>query len=609
MINPLDSWILTRNRAMVVDAEELTALELIGKTATKTNEVVQAQNTLDAKTIADKAELTTLINERVEKTDLETNRKLSAEGDFTGTWHGQTFVASDTGVASEVTAARLGKDKLVDLMTFITNKIDTTYVNIMHPPGVLVGAKGDGLSDDTMTIRNIINAGYKNLIIPDGTYLIDGETSIALKDNMKVLISHNAILKVKPTSSDAYTVFDITNVKNVSIMGGKLQGERYDHIGTTGESGFGVQVKGSTNIDIIGVTSVDFWGDGFYVGSSVSNGESKNVNIIRCISDNNRRQGLSIVACDGGVVEGGEYKNTNGTAHQAGIDLEPNGSYVVQNIKVVGARLLNNDGYGLQCSGKQNIISGCYASGNIGGYYMSNDENTLDENYAVSNTGDGIFVVSCLATKIINNIVKGCVNGVVLQSSANESVVANNQIKDNTGYGVKVDRAKNNKIGSNSFKNNVASVYMTGQSGQLSTGNVIDNNQCLYGTGNGIRFDSFCDFNVIKGNNVSFNGTAGIRLIASNNNAILDNLCVDNSQSADNTYENIFLDTTSANNNVQGNTCRMVSATLRPKYGLRAGTSSTGNLIVNNDLLNSGATSNLSDTSTTNVKTISGNRV
>jgi parallel beta-helix repeat protein len=609
MINPLDSWILTRNRAMVVDAEELTALELIGKTATKTNEVVQAQNTLDAKTIADKAELTTLINERVEKTDLETNRKLSAEGDFTGTWHGQTFVASDTGVASEVTAARLGKDKLVDLMTFITNKIDTTYVNIMHPPGVLVGAKGDGLSDDTMTIRNIINAGYKNLIIPDGTYLIDGETSIALKDNMKVLISHNAILKVKPTSSDAYTVFDITNVKNVSIMGGKLQGERYDHIGTTGESGFGVQVKGSTNIDIIGVTSVDFWGDGFYVGSSVSNGESKNVNIIRCISDNNRRQGLSIVACDGGVVEGGEYKNTNGTAPQAGIDLEPNGSYVVQNIKVVGARLLNNDGYGLQCSGKQNIISGCYASGNIGGYYMSNDENTLDENYAVSNTGDGIFVVSCLATKIINNIVKGCVNGVVLQSSANESVVANNQIKDNTGYGVKVDRAKNNKIGSNSFKNNVASVYMTGQSGQLSTGNVIDNNQCLYGTGNGIRFDSFCDFNVIKGNNVSFNGTAGIRLIASNNNAILDNLCVDNSQSADNTYENIFLDTTSANNNVQGNTCRMVSATLRPKYGLRAGTSSTGNLIVNNDLLNSGATSNLSDTSTTNVKTISGNRV
>jgi parallel beta-helix repeat protein len=196
-----------------------------------------------------------------------------------------------------------------------------------------------------------------------------------------------------------------------------------------------------------------------------------------------------------------------------------------------------------------------------------------------------------------------------MQSSANENIVANNIIKDNTGYGVKVDRSKNNKISNNSFKNNVAGVYMTGLTGQLCTGNDINDNECLYGIGNGIRFDSFCELNSVKDNNVSYNGTAGIRLIASNNNNIMDNLCVDNSQSADNTYENIFLDTTSANNNVQGNTCRMVSATLRPKYGLRAGTSTTGNLIVNNDLLNSGATSNLSDTSTTNVKTISGNRV
>jgi parallel beta-helix repeat protein len=609
MIEQLDSWILTRNRVMAIDAEELTALELIGKTATKTNEVVVAQNALDAKTATDKNELETLIEARVEKTDLKDNRKLDENGDFTGTWHGQTFVASDAGVSSEVTAARLGMDKLVDLMTFITNKIDKTYVNVKYPPGVLVGAMGDGLSDDTAPIRTIINAGYKKLIIPDGTYFIDGEIGISLKDNMNVILSPNATLIVKPTSADAYTIFDITNVANVTLTGGILEGERDQHIGSTGESGFGIQIKGSTNINIVGVSASNFWGDGFYVGSSVTNGESKNVNIIRCNADNNRRQGLSIVACDGGLVLGGEYKNTNGTAPQSGIDLEPNGDYVVQNIKVVGARLLNNSGYGLQCSGKQNEIIGCKSIGNIGGYYLSKDDNLISESEAISNTGDGIFIVSCLANRIVNNIIKGCVNGVTMQSSANENIVANNIIKDNTGYGVKVDRSKNNKISNNSFKNNVAGVYMTGLTGQLCTGNDINDNECLYGIGNGIRFDSFCELNSVKDNNVSYNGTAGIRLIASNNNNIMDNLCVDNSQSADNTYENIFLDTTSANNNVQGNTCRMVSATLRPKYGLRAGTSTTGNLIVNNDLLNSGATSNLSDTSTTNVKTISGNRV
>lgn len=55
----LNSWILSRQRGVVHDTEELSILDLVGKTAHKTNEVIQ-----------------------------EMDKKVTQGGDFTGSWHG-----------------------------------------------------------------------------------------------------------------------------------------------------------------------------------------------------------------------------------------------------------------------------------------------------------------------------------------------------------------------------------------------------------------------------------------------------------------------------------------------------------------------------------------
>lgn len=46
MVDKITSWILNANQFMTNDTEEVSALELIGKTAYKTNEVVDFVNTL-----------------------------------------------------------------------------------------------------------------------------------------------------------------------------------------------------------------------------------------------------------------------------------------------------------------------------------------------------------------------------------------------------------------------------------------------------------------------------------------------------------------------------------------------------------------------------------
>jgi hypothetical protein len=64
-----------------LDAEELSALELMGKVATKNNELVEGHNVLETKT-------NNLEINKENISDLEQNRKLDKNGDFTGTWHG-----------------------------------------------------------------------------------------------------------------------------------------------------------------------------------------------------------------------------------------------------------------------------------------------------------------------------------------------------------------------------------------------------------------------------------------------------------------------------------------------------------------------------------------
>jgi hypothetical protein len=84
-----------------------------------------------------------------------------------------------------------------------------------------------------------------------------------------------------------------------------------------------VFIFGAKRVVIEGLDSSGHGGDGFYIGGPTGN-PSSDVYLKGCRADNNRRQGLSITSARRVRVIDCEFTNTNGTAPQFGVDLEPN---------------------------------------------------------------------------------------------------------------------------------------------------------------------------------------------------------------------------------------------------------------------------------------------
>ena len=233
----------------------------------------------------------------------------------------------------------------IDEMSIIALHNNTLIAELVYENELNVkqfGAYGDNSHNDTSVIQHACDK-YSNVYIPNGTYLIDADTSINLNDNNTLRLENNAILKAIATSSTHYEVVNVDNAKNVHILGGTIQGERSTHTGDTGEWGMAIAVTGgSENVLIEDITLKDCWGDGLYINIA------KNVMTKNIICDNNRRQGLSIISVENYYSLNDKFINTNGTAPQGGVDIEPNNSTdILKNIVFDNPYTYNNAGRGI----------------------------------------------------------------------------------------------------------------------------------------------------------------------------------------------------------------------------------------------------------------------
>lgn len=192
------------------------------------------------------------------------------------------------------------------------------------------GAVGDGITDDTKSFQKLIDhlatAGGGTVYVPSGNYAINAKTAIRLKSKVDIFMRDTlTTLKAIPNDTTNYIVLSIADAEDVRVRGGKIVGERYLHKGTRGEWGMGIGIYGSLNVKISDMVIADCWGDGIYITDSKTlNRGSAFVLLKNVISRNNRRQGLSIIKATIVGVEDCKFLYTNGTAPQAGIDIEPN---------------------------------------------------------------------------------------------------------------------------------------------------------------------------------------------------------------------------------------------------------------------------------------------
>ncbi len=258
-----------------------------------------------------------------------------------------------------------------------------------------LGAKGDDTTDDTEAIQNALNQ-YDNVYIPAGTYMIDVEKSLTLRSNQTLTLDNLAILQALPTTNGNSSVLKIKNVSNVIVSGGQIIGERYSHMGATGEWGMGILIEsGANNISISNITISDCWGDGIYLGGT---SPVNQITLDNVISSNNRRQGMSITNATQVTVSNSIFKDTNGTAPEAGIDIEPNAGQITEDITIINTQCYGNGGAGLDLMGcnetiQRIIVQGCsFKDNDSSGIRIENAKDLTFSSTSVINNYTGIDI-------------------------------------------------------------------------------------------------------------------------------------------------------------------------------------------------------------------------
>lgn len=349
--------------------------------------------------------------------------------------------------------------------SFVANVKDAAY-----------GATGDGVSDDTAAIQRAIDAvsaaGGGIVDIPAGNYMINTlyqtgnsyeKAGLVLKSNIIVRIASGATLYAIPNGEKSYQMFSITHVDNVHIIGGRLIGDRDNHIGNLGQTGYGVRITDATNVVIEDLYAGEFWGDGVFLGEN-----SKNITIYRVVCDHNRRQGMSIVGGQNVKILESEFKHSDGTPPKSGIDIEPEGDYPIA---------------------KDIEVRGCLFEGNATGFVVSNQyANSVAANitFADNTVRDNISGVVLVGlkgglvtgNKVYNDqtITKNDIHwGIRLRNNGRYST-SNVKVSGNTVYGGNIIDStgeSSNTVQNNTFK---ASVYILGiaHAGQILNAKVYD---------------------------------------------------------------------------------------------------------------------------------------
>jgi uncharacterized protein YjbI with pentapeptide repeats len=223
----------------------------------------------------------------------------------------------------------------IDFQQFKSEVLNDLIKDASYITPQMYGAKGDGVTDDTVAIQQALDAA-SYVYFPDGIYMINGNSTnwwsainggIFPHSNQTIILSNNATLKVIENLSGFYTILNMSQIENVHIKGGKIEGIRTnptepDQHGT--EFGHGIRISACKNITIEQMEIFNCWGDSICVGYT-GGVNSSNVNIVGCLLHDSRRQGVSIVGCNRAIIRDCEIYNINGAAPQYGIDIEPDG--------------------------------------------------------------------------------------------------------------------------------------------------------------------------------------------------------------------------------------------------------------------------------------------
>lgn len=277
------------------------------------------------------------------------------------------------------------------------------------------------------------------VVIKEGEYWIATDsvnlTGVPIRSN--TIVEIEGTIRLRPNREERSYIFGVEKCENVIITGGGIIiGDKDEHLGTKGQWGMGVAIFGSTNVQVSNLHISNCWGDCIYVAK-----DSKNVYVENCDLQNSRRQGISVVGCDGFFVKNSKISKVKGSLPEYGIDLEPNTNRIVQNVIIENVTIEDCQGGILTCGSAENAvvddihIINCFIS--IG----DNDSHraltsidsknvVLSNNRFLSNKRNSISLTNCSNYTFIHNEIKS-ISGIILKGCKNVAF-NNNQISSQT---------------------------------------------------------------------------------------------------------------------------------------------------------------------------------
>lgn len=327
-------------------------------------------------------------------------------------------------------------------------------------------AAGDG-TNETTAIQQAINASIGKILIwtkQDGTHY---ETrQLVIPSNVHIIFAPGTLVKAAPGYTESERMFRVDGSDNIMIEGNYATLQMLKSEYTTGEQRHIFYLQGNENVTIKNLITKDSGGDSFLISGQQAVGlekTSKNINILGCVMDNNRRQGVSIVGLvDGCVIDGNTIKNTIGTAPQSAIDIEPNGAaFDNRNITIVNNTLIDNVAGILVHNNSYDVTikdNKLYNSAEISIRRMAvgdaNPTVKIHGNLMKNSLTGGIYVSSCSGIQIYDNEIdtvagKGIYIQSLIASSTHDNTVRNNTIKAAAGNGINLEGCSNSLVEDN----------------------------------------------------------------------------------------------------------------------------------------------------------------
>ncbi|AMM96210.1 uronase [Bacillus pumilus] len=364
------------------------------------------------------------------------------------------------------------------------------------------GVVADGKTDCTAKLNECLEwtkaQGYSHVWLPSGTYVIDAVyrgdqffpfrgAGIRVPSHITIEMAQDAVIKVKPNDSWGYAAFYIGKVQHVTIRGGRIEGDRHEHVykslppeRKTHEWGFGICIEGASDVDVNRVQIKNCTGDGIIVSPHglLSQAESyspaSSIHIAGCHITDSRRNNISITGCDGVIVEDCllERAGVNGVEPRMGIDIEGYGENAVNMEEPLNIQIRNN------------IVRGGAASSiyNFNGYGV-----IIEGNHTDSSISYGFATETIIANNLIRAVGGGVTKagitslGISLGQTENNVIIIGNMIEGfEKGIDVRGDSVHitGNKI--SLFEDAALSVYMANRI-------LIEGNHIESGTNTGQR--------------------------------------------------------------------------------------------------------------------------